>query len=86
MLKDLLKEMSQSKIYSKKVLANKLNTNENMVNEGLNHLMRMGYIANDVIGGSCDLKCAGCPIKTCSLNPINTLVITDKGKKLLNNA
>ncbi len=85
MLKELLKEIDQSKVYSKKTLANKLDTSENMVNEGLNHLMNMGYIENDIIGGSCNFKCAGCPIKTCSLNPINALVITDKGKKLLEN-
>lgn len=83
MLKELLKEVSQSKAYSKKTLAQKLDISETMVDEGLYHLNRLGYIENDIIGGNCDFKCIGCPIQNCSLNPINTLTITDKGKKLL---
>jgi len=86
MLKELLIEVSQSKSYSKKTLAQKLDISESMVDEGLYHLNRLGYIENDIIGGNCNLKCIGCPIKTCNLNPIKTLTITRKGKGFLEKA
>ncbi len=83
MLVDLLKELNNSPTFSKKSLANKLNTSEDMIEEGLSQLMRMGYIENHVINQKCNLKCKTCSIKSCNLNPIKSFIITKKGRKVL---
>lgn len=83
MLVDILREINNMDTFSKRKLAIKLNTSESMVEHLLNQLKRMGYIADEEISDNfCDKKCAGCNIN-CSFNIINTLIITDKGKKLL---
>lgn len=83
MLINLLKEIYNSPVYSKKMLANKLNTNEDMIEQGLAHLKRMGYIENYVLGGKCKFNCKSCSGNSCNLNPINSLIVTEKGEKVL---
>lgn len=83
MLVDMLKEINDMEAFSKKALANKLNTSESMVEHLLTQLKRMGYIEEEKMPNNfCNKKCAGCNIK-CSVNIANSLYITDKGKKLL---
>lgn len=83
MLIDILREINNMKAFSKKALASKLNTSESMVEHLLIQLQRMGYVSEEKLPNDfCNKKCAGCNIN-CSLNIANTLIITDKGKKLL---
>lgn len=83
MLVDMLKEINNMEAFSKKALANKLNTSESMIEHLLTQLKRMGYIEEEEMPNNfCNKKCAGCNIK-CSVNIANSLYITDKGKKLL---
>ena len=57
MLINILKEIYTSTIYSKKILANKLNTSEDMIEQGVTQLKRMGYIEDYTLGGKCNLNC-----------------------------
>lgn len=83
MLKDVLKEISIARIFSKQVIAQNLNTTEALVEEAIEQLSRMGYITEDMGSPTCETKCSGCSISSCNVTPLKTLSITDKGSKLL---
>lgn len=83
MLVNTLKEISTMDTFSKRALAVKLNTSESMIEQFLDQLKRMGYLAEEEMPNDfCNKKCAGCHID-CSFNIVNSLFVTDKGKKLL---
>lgn len=85
MLKELLKEISRERIYSTSSIAKSLNIDENLVEEGIFQLVRMGYIVEDETSPTCDSRCRGCAYTSiCNTSKIKTLTITDKGKHLLN--
>lgn len=83
MLKDVLKEISIARIFSKQVIAQNLNITEALVEEAIEQLGRMGYITEDMGSPSCETKCSGCSVSSCNVIPLKTLSITDKGSKLL---
>ena len=83
MLKDVLKEISIARIFSKQVIAQNLNKTEALVEEAIEQLSRMGYITEDMGSPTCETKCSGCSISSCNVTPLKTLSITDKGSKLL---
>lgn len=85
MLKNILKEISIAKIFSKSLIAKNLNISESMVEDAIEQLSRMGYITEDMGSPTCETKCSGCSISSCNVIPIKTLSITDKGSKLLEN-
>lgn len=85
MLKDVLKEINNSKIYSKSAIGKNLNISEEMVEELVNQLVRMGFLKEDLGSPACESKCSGCHITSCNVIPIKMFSITEKGKKLLNN-
>lgn len=83
MLKEVLKEIRDSKYVSKPGIAKKLNTTEDVIEQVFSELNRMGYIKEDDTKG-CNMKCKGCSFASlCNRVPINTVIITEKGKKLL---
>lgn len=81
MLVDTLKELSTMEVFSRKALAQKLNTSENMIDEILDRLKEMGYIAEEKIK-SCSGKCSSCSF-SCKTSPGTFLTITQKGKNLI---
>lgn len=81
MLVDALKEISTMEVFSRKALAQKLNTSENMVDEILDRLKKMGYIAEEETK-SCSGKCSSCSF-SCKTSPATFLKITQKGMKLV---
>lgn len=85
MLKKVLYEINNSRVYSKALIGKNLNISETMVEDLVNQLIRMGYIDEDLGSPTCESKCSGCSISSCKTIPIKMLSITEKGKKLLNN-
>lgn len=75
--------------YSKDRLAKNLGTSEAVVDDLISQLVRMGYIRQEDINMT---KCRSCPsYKNGCLGapfgkPLNALIITEKGKQLINNA
>lgn len=84
MLKDVLKEISDSDYISKTNIAAKLNKSEGLIEEAFSQLNRMGYIKEGKTINSCNLKCSNCPYSnSCNNIPIKSITVTEKGKKLL---
>lgn len=84
MLKDLLGVIKDSDYISKSNISERLNISEELVEEGFEQLIRMGYIKEDARGVKCDIGCGGCPYaKSCDKVPIKTIKITEKGERLL---
>ncbi len=85
MLKKVLYEINNSRIYSKALIGKELDMTEEMVEALVDQLIRMGYIDEDLGSPTCESKCSGCSISSCKTIPIKMLSITEKGRKLLNN-
>ena len=84
MLKDLLGVIKVSDYISKSNISERLNISEELVEEGFEQLIRLGYIKEDGRGVKCDIGCGGCPYaKSCDKVPIKTIKITEKGERLL---
>ena len=86
MLKKILFEIKNLGYISKSNIARKLNISEELVEDGINQLVRMGYIKEIKNVNSCSTSCGNCPYaNTCNKTFIKTMEITEKGEKLLNN-
>ncbi|WP_313755822.1 hypothetical protein [Tissierella sp.] len=86
MLKDVLNEISNAKVFSISLIAKKLNISETLVEDAVKELSRMEYIIEDMGSPTCETKCSGCSMKAfCNAVPIKTISLTDKGMKLLKN-
>ena len=84
MLKNVLREIYEARIYSPALIGKNLNVSENMIEELVAQLIRMGYISEDLGSPTCQSKCAGCSISSCNTIPIKMIIVTEKGKSLLN--
>lgn len=83
MLKNILKEINEAKVFSKVLIGKNLNISVGMVEDLVNQLIRMGYVNEDLGSPTCESKCSGCSISSCKTIPIKMLSITEKGKTLL---
>lgn len=84
MLKELLLEISNANYLSKLGLAEKLNLPVGLVEDGLEQLVRLGYLQEDGDVQDCGLPCGKCPYASmCRTTPLKTVSLTDKGKDLL---
>lgn len=84
MLKEVLEEINNSDYISKANIAIKLNTSEGLIEDAFSQLIRMGYIEEDKGISDCEISCGSCPYSTsCNKVYLNTIAITEKGKKLL---
>lgn len=84
MLKDVLKEINNSKYVSKAKMAVKLNKTEEVIEDVFSQLNRMGYIEEDQGVNNCTISCGNCPYaRTCGKMPVNSIKITEKGLNLL---
>ncbi len=84
MLKELLVAIKDSDYISKSNISKELKISEELVEEGFEQLIRMGYIKEDVRGIKCDVGCGSCPYsKSCDKVPLKTIMITEKGERLL---
>lgn len=83
MLKDILRELNSSGAFSISKIAASLNLTEEIVQDGIDQLVRMGYLKEDLAYPSCSGKCNGCAAANCKIIPIKTFSITEKGIKLI---
>lgn len=84
MLKDILKIINKENLISKTQIAKELDINIDIIEEGINQLLRMKYLVEDKTGKDCITFCSGCPYaKTCHKEILKTFKISDKGKKYL---
>lgn len=85
MLKEILKEIHDSNYISKANIARSLDMPEELIEDAFTQLIRMGYIEEDDGAMDCSVGCGNCPYANhCNKVPINTIIITEKGKRLLN--
>lgn len=83
MLKDILKVINRDGYLSRSMLAKELGLSEDMIDEGINQLQRMGYIIKEETGESCSTACVNCPFaKTCNKDIITTYKISEKGSNI----
>lgn len=85
MLKDILKEISNASIFSVPNISKSLNISEDMVNELVGQLVRMGYLIEDMGSPTCETKCSGCFVSSCNTIPLKMYSVSTKGKSLLGN-
>lgn len=79
MLKDILRTINRDGYLSRSLLATELGISEEMIDEGINQLLRMGYIIKEETGESCSTACVNCPFaKTCNKDIITTYKISEK--------
>lgn len=83
MLKNILKQISISKVFSVSAIAKELNITEALAEGAIEQLSRMGYIQEDMGSPTCEKKCSGCSISNCNITPLKTISITEKGERLL---
>ena len=84
MLKNILKALNESDVFSKSNIANNLNITEDMVDALLQQLISMGYVNEDLGSPTCETSCGRCPYaKMCHKTPVNMYGLTEKGKKAL---
>lgn len=84
MLKELLVEIERSDYISKHLLASKLEQPLNLIEDGFERLIRLGYLKEDEGLANCDLPCGKCPYASmCNSTPIKTVNLTEKGQEYL---
>jgi len=77
--------IKNEKYISKSKIAKNLNTTEDVVEQAFSQLYSMGYIKIENTK-DCSHKCNGCAFASlCNKVPLNTIIITEKGEKILDN-
>jgi len=78
--------IKEEKYISKSKIAKKLNTTEDVVDQAFSQLYNMGYIKIENSKDCSNHKCSGCSFAAfCNKIPLNTIIITEKGEKILSN-
>ena len=85
MLKDVLREINNASVFSLSKIGASLNISEDMVDELVGQLVRMGYLIEDMGSPTCETKCSGCFVSSCNTIPLKMYSVSTKGKALLNN-
>ncbi len=79
MLKDILKVINEEGYISRSQIAKKLNLSPPMVDEGIEKLIKMGYLTKEETGSDCVSVCSSCPFaKTCGKEIVTTFKISDR--------
>jgi predicted ArsR family transcriptional regulator len=79
MLEHLLSLVGQGGVHSYADLARQLDTTEELLEQMLQDLARMGYLRP--VADGCETQCAGCPLaETCAIGgPTRVWTLTGKG-------
>lgn len=73
MLKNILEIIQREGYISKSMLAAELKMSEDVIEDGLTQLERMGYLEKEETGQGCLSACANCPFaKNCNKEIIQT--------------
>lgn len=83
MLKNILKEIYTSEVFSKSNISNSLNISEEMLENGIEQLIRMGYLIEEMGSPICESKCNTCAYSKCKTIPVKMFTVSEKGKNLL---
>ena len=86
MLKELLARIDRDGYFSKSLLARELNKSEEVIDDALSQLLRMGYLKEDESPASCSSSssCSGCAFANfCHKEVVKMYQLTDRGKALL---
>lgn len=79
MLKDILKIVQRDGYISKSMIATELKMPEDLIEDGLNQLQRMGYLIKEETGQGCQTACAGCPFaNNCHKDIVQTYKVNAK--------
>ena len=79
MLKNILKLISRDRYISRSRLAKELGVDEGLVDDGIAHLLKMGYLLAEDKGGSGAVSCVNCPFaRNCSQEAVKCYKIADK--------
>ena len=85
MLQDILKIINRDRYISKSMIAKELNLPLEVIEDGINQLLRMGYIVEEETGQGCATACGNCPYaKSCSKEIVKTFEISSKSSGVLN--
>jgi len=85
MLQTLLRMLQQGRVYHYEELAQALGVSQEMLEELLRALVRLGYlrqVSGDVTGSHCSAGCKQCPVRgTCAVGAsVHIWTLTDKGR------
>lgn len=84
MLGDLLRIISRGGYISRFQLAGELNVFKEMVDEGIDQLLRMGYLLAENTGEGCSTFCTKCPYaENCNKEIVKVFRISAKGTRFL---
>lgn len=84
MLQDILRVIQRDGIILRPKIARELNLSEDLVDDGIRELIRMGFIVQEETGSDCAVACAKCPMaQTCLKEVVKTYQISEKGKHYL---
>jgi len=80
-LQRLLELVAEGGAHSHTDLARQLDVSEELLEQMVQHLARVGYLRT--VADGCDAQCAGCPLaKTCDIGgPAKVWALTEKGEK-----
>lgn len=81
MLKEVLGKIWDSPVYSASKISRQLDVSEDMLEDMIVTLVRMGYLNEDLGSPTCETKCSGCAVSNCKTIPMRILSLTDKGKQ-----
>jgi hypothetical protein len=84
MLEDILKIIRRDGYLSRSKLAKELKVNAGIIDDGIEQLIRMGYLVEEKIGEGCPTSCALCPLaKGCNKEALKTFKLSPKGVNYL---
>ncbi|MFA7671993.1 MAG: FeoC-like transcriptional regulator [Sphaerochaetaceae bacterium] len=84
MLKEVLNSIYKNGFLARKMVASELKIPEELVDESINQLIRMNYIALEDTGATCTTTCKGCAFaNNCGKEIVKMYKITDRGYSLL---
>ncbi len=84
MLKDILRVIDRDGYIFRSRIADELDIASEMVDAGIDQLLRTGYLLYENTGEDCPTVCAKCPFaQSCSKEIVKMFRISDKGKKYL---
>ncbi|HZJ75898.1 MAG TPA: FeoC-like transcriptional regulator [Clostridia bacterium] len=84
MLKEILKIIYSSGYFSNRDLAKQLNVTEEVIIDGINQLINMGYLKREAKKDICPTSCTRCPyVQSCNKDIVETYQITEKGMSVI---
>lgn len=84
MLEDILKIIDRDGYISRTAIGGELGLSKDIIDDGFNQLVRLGYLIEEETSQGCNVSCGNCPFaKTCSKDIITTYKVTAKGDRYI---